>query len=328
MSFWHRLMHRFGSRFWDSAIALAGALTLIGMVSLSGKTAARIHSGVRSGPVQVVSRDTALPVSKPPVALNRRLRPAARIAPLSPMRPRVYTIRWGDTIWGLSQRFHIPISAIRAANHLTGSAIVAGARLVLPAVYVVKRGNTLAGIAQQMGLSLAQVTRENPGSVSDPKPGQRLVGYHPGAALQPTPGSVNGARAAQPLPSRGSWSNSEHVTAQGVLAIARLVQAEAGNQPFVGQVAVAAVVLNRVRSPLFPDTITGVIFSPGQFETVTRGTYWNNPGPLAVMAAQAACAGWDPTHGALYFYNPEVTASGWITSLPQTAVIADQIFSR
>ncbi|HEX6971382.1 MAG TPA: cell wall hydrolase [Limnochordia bacterium] len=86
--------------------------------------------------------------------------------------------------------------------------------------------------------------------------------------------------------------------------LARLITAEAGGEPFLGQVAVGAVVLNRVASEAFPDTIEAVIFQPGQFEVVARGRMDVEPTAQALAAARLAWLGVDPTGGALFFYNP------------------------
>lgn len=131
-----------------------------------------------------------------------------------------------------------------------------------------------------------------------------------------------------PLSSRGEWPNPYHLNPQDILMIAHLVQAEAGNQPFAAQVAVAAVVLNRLHNPDFPKTVASVLFAPGQFETVSAGTYWNTPSPLAILAARAAATGWDPSHGALYFYNPSLVHNGWMDALPTTVTIGAQVFAR
>lgn len=103
--------------------------------------------------------------------------------------------------------------------------------------------------------------------------------------------------------------------------LARLITAEAAGEPYVGQVAVGAVVLNRVRSGLFPATIAGVIYQPYQFETVLNGRIDQPPTPTAVRAALDALSGWDPTGGALYFYNYTQTWNSFLWSRPWRATI-------
>ena len=94
--------------------------------------------------------------------------------------------------------------------------------------------------------------------------------------------------------------------------LARLVHGEARGEPYTGKVAVAAVVLNRVRSASFPNTISGVIFENGAFDCVYDGQLWLTPDSESIRAANDALAGWDPTGGCLYYYNPATATSSWI----------------
>jgi N-acetylmuramoyl-L-alanine amidase len=110
--------------------------------------------------------------------------------------------------------------------------------------------------------------------------------------------------------------------------LARCVNAEAGGEPFLGQVAVAAVVLNRVADPVFPNTIAGVIYQPGAFASVSDGQINLPPSASAISAAKEAESGVDPSGGALYFFNPAKTTNKFIWSLPEIKQIGDQIFSK
>lgn len=96
--------------------------------------------------------------------------------------------------------------------------------------------------------------------------------------------------------------------------LARLVHGEARGEPYTGKVAVAAVVLNRVRSAAFPNTISGVIFQAGAFDCVRDGQIWLTPDSESLRAANDALAGWDPTAGCIYYYNPATATSSWIWS--------------
>ncbi len=91
--------------------------------------------------------------------------------------------------------------------------------------------------------------------------------------------------------------------------LARAIHAESKGEPYTGQVAVGAVILNRVRSAKFPNTIAGVVYQPCAFEPVKRGTINETPGDSAYKAASDALNGWDPTGGALYFWNPATATS-------------------
>lgn len=112
--------------------------------------------------------------------------------------------------------------------------------------------------------------------------------------------------------------------------LARLINAEARGESYSGQVAVGAVIMNRVKSPLFPNTIAGVIYSPGQFSSVADGQI-NLPieeGSSVYKAAQDAINGVDPTSGALYFYNPAKTKSKWLFSLKTVTTIGKHVFAK
>jgi len=110
--------------------------------------------------------------------------------------------------------------------------------------------------------------------------------------------------------------------------MARIIYGEARGEPYKGQVAVGAVVMNRIRSGQFPDTIRGVVFQPGAFTAVDDGQYWLTPNATAYKAALDAVRGWDPTYGALYYFNPKTATSKWIWSRQQTVTIGNHIFAR
>ena len=110
--------------------------------------------------------------------------------------------------------------------------------------------------------------------------------------------------------------------------LARIIGAEARGESYTGQVAVGAVVLNRVRHSSFPDTIAGVVYQSGAFSAV-RDSNWNvAPNDTAKKAAQAAINGWDPTGGAIYYYNPAKTSNQWIRSRPVITTIGRHVFCK
>ena len=96
--------------------------------------------------------------------------------------------------------------------------------------------------------------------------------------------------------------------------LGRLVHGEARGEPYVGKVAVAAVVLKRGKSPSFPNTISGVIYQSGAFDAVSDGQINLTPDEDSLRAARDALNGWDPTGGCLYYYNPATATNGWIWS--------------
>lgn len=117
-------------------------------------------------------------------------------------------------------------------------------------------------------------------------------------------------------------------TSHQIQMLAQVVYAEARGESFKGQVAVAAVVLNRLHSSKFPDTLKGVIFQPYAFTCVLNGTYKNHPNKESYKAVYAAISGWDPSHGSLYYFNPATATSGWIWSRPETVQIGHHIFAK
>lgn len=111
--------------------------------------------------------------------------------------------------------------------------------------------------------------------------------------------------------------------------LARLIAAEAGNEPYEGQVAVGAVVLNRVASPLFPASISGVIYEPWAFESVHNGLIWQVTDLASPSRAAAdALNGWDPTYGALFFWNPAKPVGPWIWTRTIITQIGRHVFAR
>jgi N-acetylmuramoyl-L-alanine amidase len=110
--------------------------------------------------------------------------------------------------------------------------------------------------------------------------------------------------------------------------MANAVYGEARGEPYEGQVAVAAVILNRIESPSFPNTVSGVIFEPGAFTAVADGQIWLEPDETAKKAVIDAINGWDPTGNALYYFNPATATNSWIWSRPQIKQIGKHIFCK
>ncbi|QWU14112.1 N-acetylmuramoyl-L-alanine amidase [Paenibacillus sophorae] len=108
--------------------------------------------------------------------------------------------------------------------------------------------------------------------------------------------------------------------------MANAVYGESRGEPFEGQVAVAAVILNRTKSPSFPNTPSGVIFQPGAFTAVADGQIYLTPNEQSRKAVQQALNGWDPTGGCLYYFNPKTATSKWIWTRPQVKTIGEHIF--
>ena len=140
-------------------------------------------------------------------------------------------------------------------------------------------------------------------------------------------GKATAAALGVTLTSSTSSSSSTIVSADQKL-LAKLVYAEARGESYKGQVAVAAVVLNRVSSSSFPNTISGVMYQTGAFSCVSNGSINNTPNDTAVRAALDAMNGWDPTNGCLYYYNPGKTSDSWIRTRTVVTVIGNHYFAR
>jgi N-acetylmuramoyl-L-alanine amidase len=110
--------------------------------------------------------------------------------------------------------------------------------------------------------------------------------------------------------------------------IAQLVTAEAKGESFAGKVAVAEVIINRVESDEFPNTVSGVVYQTNQFSPVADGSINNAPTQESKEALQVALKGTDKTNGALFFYNPETATQRWLDSRPTTAVIGNHVFKK
>ncbi len=130
-----------------------------------------------------------------------------------------------------------------------------------------------------------------------------------------------------PTPSKPTAVNTPNGFSQNdIQLMANAVYGEARGEPYEGQVAVAAVILNRIDSSAFPNTAAGVIFEPGAFTAVADGQIWLTPNEKAKEAVLDAINGWDPSSSALYYFNPVTATSKWIWSRPQIKKIGKHIF--
>ena len=145
-------------------------------------------------------------------------------------------------------------------------------------------------------------------------------------------GAKTAAAMGVTLSGSGGGSGGSTVASATILSadhrlLSKLVYAEARGETYKGQVAVAAVVLNRVASASFPNTISGVIYQSGAFSCVSNGSINNAPDATAIRAALDALNGWDPTGGCLYYYNPRATSDKWIRTRTVKTVIGNHTFA-
>ncbi len=219
----------------------------------------------------------------------------------------------GDTLWLISQRYNTTVSALQAANGLSGATIYPGQVLSVQAGnYTVQRGDTLWLIAQRHGVSLSALREANPGI--------RSTNIYPGQSISIPESNSSSSRAGH------------NFSQQEIDLLARLVHSEAAGEPYVGQVAVAASVLNRINSSIYPNTLTGVVYQVAygyyQYSPVLDGRINLPANQNAYRAVNDALGGWDPSGNALGFYNPRKTSNQWVRQQPVTTVIGNHVFFR
>lgn len=212
------------------------------------------------------------------------------------------------------------VAALIAALILTGTA---------GALTLAQRGRA-AALARQQSSELAANASA---AVAQPS-GEQAAAPQTGA--QPAPASVNSERSRTATTSRGSARPAAGpaqalppgYTWDDVMLMAHLIFAEANLEPYSGQVAVGAVVINRTKSGEFPNTIAGVIYQPGQFESVGNQYFNSEPGQTAINAALDALRGWDPSGGALYFFDPSKVTNSFLWNRPLTVTIGGHRFTK
>lgn len=273
------------------------------------------------------------------------LLPAAALASTRTVSP-------GDTLYKIGLEYGVSVEVLMSANSLVDYMIYPGQVITVPGApdvqpgtgqgdiatvqYTVQGGDTLYWIGVQYGVDYQKIMAANGLESENIYPGMVFIipGAVPGSSGN-APASAPGAGAAGAIPSgpapevsRGGYF--QRPSAADVDLLARLITAEAGNQPYEGKVAVGAVVMNRILSKDFPKTIPGVInqYNNGtyQFEPVMNG-WINKPAtPESFQAARDALNGADPTKGALYFYSNWVTKK-WLTSKEVSRRIGELVFA-
>jgi len=188
--------------------------------------------------------------------------------------------------------------------------LIAVAAVVLPAnqifAYTVQPGDSLTKIALNNNTTVQNLLENN---TQIPDANHLNVGE-----------SIN-------IPNSSSHSNNSAVTDERE-TLAKLVHAEAGGEPMAGKIAVASVVLNRVNSPEFPNTIHDVIYQPGQFTPAQNGMINNTPDEVDYQSVDQAFANRDQNTKSLYFYNPTIATDHWLDHLSTTEIIGDHVFKQ
>jgi N-acetylmuramoyl-L-alanine amidase len=152
--------------------------------------------------------------------------------------------------------------------------------------------------------------------------------WRPTASTGGSRGTAHQTSRSAPAPANLTRSSNLGLSAQDLKLMANAVHGESRGEPYIGQVAVAAVILNRVGHARFPNSVSGVIFQPGAFTAVADGQIWLQPDPSSQRAVRDAINGWDPTGEAIYYFNPATATSKWIWSRPQIKTIGRHIFCK
>lgn len=209
---------------------------------------------------------------------------------------QVHTVSKGDSIYKISKWYNVSQYALRYANNQWTDQLFQGQKLNIPVNYTVQKGDTLFLIGKKFGVDYKQISGINQLKSEHIYPGQNL--YIPSYGG----GYANSRTALNTGISRGGLSAAEFD------ALARIITAEADSESYETQVAVGAVVLNRVASSLFPNSIRGVVYQVDaggkyQFEPVLNGWINRPASESGKRAALDALRGWDPSNGALYFFE-------------------------
>lgn len=238
----------------------------------------------------------------------------------------VHTVASGDTIWKISQQYQSSVSEIVEENAIeTPSLIMPGERLVVPILnsgsekekedgsdvkHVVEEGETLWKISQEYDVPVAAIF-----AASDMTSPHRVY-------------------SGKELVIPGDESIGRGLSVSDLDIFASLIYAEAKGEPYKGQVAAAATVLNRMDSATYPDDLKEVVFQVVwvrgvayyQYEPVQDGRIWLTPDNTAYRAVRDAMRGWDPSYGATGFYNPAKSTNQWVRQQPVTTVISNHVF--
>jgi N-acetylmuramoyl-L-alanine amidase len=171
--------------------------------------------------------------------------------------------------------------------------------------YKVERGDTLYRVAKKTGLTVSDIKQRTGLNRNQLKIGENLI-----------------------IPSASNTKVTNTVVSGSVNLLAHLIHGEAETEPYIGKVAVGGVVMNRIQNPRFPKSIAGVVYQPHAFESVSNGIFNEPVSNESLKAAVDAISGWDPSGGALYFFNPSKTSNPWIWARRIVTQIGQHVFAR
>lgn len=227
----------------------------------------------------------------------------------------VYYVKAGDALYKLARKYSTTVSRIKQLNNLNSDNLYIGQKLIIPLqdlqtefTHYVQSGDTLYKLAIRYGITVQNIKTKN----------NLFSDYlYVGQKLRIPIDGVNENHSGRRL----------SVTQNEMDLFARTVYSEARGEPYDGQVAIAAVVINRVLHPLFPNSVEGVVFQPWQFTAVHDGQFWLQPNQGSYKASEDALNGWDPTGGAIYYYNPRTASSEWIFYRKVIVQIGQHLFA-
>ncbi|HAN20456.1 MAG: peptidoglycan-binding protein [Clostridiales bacterium GWF2_36_10] len=224
-----------------------------------------------------------------------------------------YTTVSGDSLYKIGQVFNTSTTTLMKDNNLTSTMLKIGQKLYVNCnTYTVEKGDNLYAISRQYGITLSALRRAN-NIYTD----LILIGQVLNIPQATT-------TAATPVSNTSVYSTSD----RNILA--RLITAEAQGESYEAKVAVGAVVMNRVKSPLWPNTISGVIYQNingyYQFSPVENGSINNVADADSIKAANVAMSGVDPTNGAMFYYDTSTT-NAWILAKPVSISIDNMVFA-
>jgi N-acetylmuramoyl-L-alanine amidase len=234
---------------------------------------------------------------------------------VTPAKAATYKVTSGDTLYKIGQLFNVSTTTIIKNNNLSNTTIYPNENLNIPASsYTVQKGDSLFLIGKKFQVPVISIKKINNLIADTIFIGQKLN----------MPNSISTTTSTVATSSNLNYSQSD------VDLLARLINAEAGGEPYNAKVEVGAVVLNRLKDSRFPKSISAVIYEKNgpyyQFTPVLNG-YINNPASAdSVTAAYAALKGTDPTNGALYYFD-DSTTNAWLWSKPVSIIIDKMVFS-
>ncbi len=311
-------------------------LLFVFLILFSGRADAKVITVQSGDTLHSLSKITGIPVDK--VKQGNSLYSDYITSGQVLLIPEKYTVQPGDTLYLISRNWGVNLSELRNLNGLYSDDIRPGQTLYIPQSspyqqLTVGQGDTLYWISQRYGVSVDDLKTVNGLWGSELYAGMRIL-----IPLENT----SPVRRPESLPSRGNINRGQHIrygtgvyyTQEERVLLARVIEAEAGGEPYMGKVAAGAVVVNRVKSDKFPNSIKDVIYQVDelgkyQFEPVLDGRLFSvTPSSDSYKAADEVLGGLDPTGGALFFFNPYKISNRWLLSKPVIYRVGDHVFAK